>query len=497
VPDWPARLHENLTEAWYGGLRAVRRSTGEWWLGVAMKRRPFVLAVACCAAALLMGATPARAVARPDTHTHPLIGAHPAAGVGPITGLSAGGGTSRFTGTTTTSLNWAGYDDSTDGPFTGVTATWVQPAIRFAGATAFTDAAFWVGLDGDNSDTVEQIGTEGYSEGAVGYDAWYEMYPAAPVTIGMSIHAGDVMTASVAESGVATFTLTLVDQTTGKSFTTVQTMSVPPALASAEVIAEAPSSDSDVVPLGRFGLVRFTDCAFNGQPIGDFNWNQIDIVSYADRTVAATRALDPDGAGFLVATDLTPPATRVSGAAPLWHHLPATLHFTATDNAGGTGVAYTEYSLDGGTTWATGDSVVVPAPADHSGDGPHDVLYRSADQAGNVEAARTARVSIDTDPPTPVADWPAHVRRGRVAALRYRIDDPRPGSPTATVTIRIFTSHDRLAKKITLVGQGVDRALACDFACHLARGRYRFVVSATDAAGNRQTATAANTLVVR
>ena len=62
------------------------------------------------------------------------------------------------------------------------------------------------GLDGDGSDTVEQIGTEGYSEGAVGYDAWYELYPAAPVTLGMTIRPGDLLTATVTESGGATFT---------------------------------------------------------------------------------------------------------------------------------------------------------------------------------------------------------------------------------------------------------------------------------------------------
>ena len=178
----------------------------------------------CVALAVpVAGVLPAAAAAatRPATHTHPLIGSQPTAAVRPAVG------THPLAGTTTTSENWSGYDDSTDGPFTSVTATWVQPRVRTTGST-FTDAAFWVGLDGDNSDTVEQIGTEGYSEGVAGYDAWYEMYPAAPVTIGMSIHPGDLMTASVTQSGVATFTLALSDQTTGKSFQTVQMMSVVP-----------------------------------------------------------------------------------------------------------------------------------------------------------------------------------------------------------------------------------------------------------------------------
>ena len=125
---------------------------------------------------LVAGVLPAVAAAatRPATHTHPLIGSQPTAGVRPAVG------THPVMGTPTQSANWSGYDDSTEGPFTSVTATWVQPAVKFAGPT-LTDTAFWVGLDGDNSDTVEQIGTEGYSEGVVGYDAWYEMYPAAPV----------------------------------------------------------------------------------------------------------------------------------------------------------------------------------------------------------------------------------------------------------------------------------------------------------------------------
>ena len=88
------------------------------------------------------------------------------------------------------------------------------------------------------SNTVEQIGTEGYSEGAVGYDAWYEMYPDYPVTIGMSIHPGDVLTGTVTWSKPAYFTLSLVDHTTSSTFTTTLFMSVPPALASGEVIAE-------------------------------------------------------------------------------------------------------------------------------------------------------------------------------------------------------------------------------------------------------------------
>ena len=123
-----------------------------------MKR--FLLGLSCTAlvvagAAVWAGvwAGAAAAATRPATHTDPLVTTlRPRARARPPA--------PPFHGTTVTSSNWSGYDDSTDGPFTTVTATWVQPRVRTTGAT-FTDAAFWVGLDGDNSGTVEQIGTEG------------------------------------------------------------------------------------------------------------------------------------------------------------------------------------------------------------------------------------------------------------------------------------------------------------------------------------------------
>lgn len=444
--------------------------------------------LACSTLAILaLTALPSAAwgATRPATHTHPLIGLHTRPAVGARASM----------GTTTTSSNWSGYDDSTDGPFTSVTATWVQPAIRNAGAT-FTDAAFWVGLDGDNSDTVEQIGTEGYSEGVVGYDAWYEMYPAAPVPLDMTINPGDLITASVSESG-AVFTLSLVDHTTAVSYQTMQTMDVPPLLASAEVIAEAPSGSDGTVPLANFGTMTFTDCAFNGEPISAFDWNQIDMTSPDSGTlIDQALPLSSDGTSFSVTTDVTAPHTVVLGADSRWHDRPVTLHFLATDNPGGSGVAYTEYSLNDGVTWVKTDSVTIPAPADHSNDGVHKVVYRSVDNTGNVEARRICVVRIDTTPPKPIASWPASVKRGERAVLRYLVSDPPPGGLDAAVTIRIVNSHDRLAKKVVLF-VAVNHIQDFVFRCTLPKGHYRFAVSAIDAAGNRSATVAVNTLVVR
>ena len=188
--------------------------------------------------------------------------------------------------------------------------------------------------------------------------------------------------------------------------------------------------------------------------------------------------------------------TRV-GHIPAWVSKPVTLRFSASDNRGGTGVAYTQYSTDGGATWSKGTSVTLPVPSDHSADGRATVWYRSADKAGNLEKAHRCVVHIDTREPTPVAQRPAIAARGGRATVRYSVDDPRPGSPTATVTIRIRSVRGALVKKIVLAGRPVDTRLACSFACPFARGVYRVVVSATDAAGNPSTAAATTTLTVR
>ena len=103
--------------------------------------------------------------------------------------------------------------------------------------------------------------------------------------------------------------------------------------------------------------------------------------------------------------DTTPPVTT-DDYDGLWHKSPVTVDFTATDSGKPdvSGVAYTAYSLDESTNWTQGTSVSIPAPADHTGDGLHTILYRSADNAGNIEANESCTVKIDTTPPTTTDD---------------------------------------------------------------------------------------------
>jgi hypothetical protein len=196
-------------------------------------------------------------------------------------------------------------------------------------------------------------------------------------------------------------------------------------------------------------------------------------------------------------SDSTPPTTTVSGADHLWHKAPVTLSFTATDNAGGSGVDRTLYKIDSGS-WRTGTTVVIPAPANHANDGRHTVSYRSADNAGNMEATKTRTVKIDTRGPTTAAPHPSTVVRGFWPALSYRANDLL--SWKAEITIRISDARGRTRRVIDLGWQRTNQTHVTGmlvWRCRLPAGTYRYTVLATDLAGNKQTQAGSNKLIVR
>jgi Peptidase A4 family len=162
--------------------------------------------------------------------------------------------------TNSTSTNWSGYA-VTGSKFTSVSSSWTEPTATCS-ATAYS--SFWVGLDGDTSNTVEQTGTDADCSGRTPqYYAWYEMYPKYPVNFRNTVKPGDKLSASVTTNGSGSFTLKISDSTQGWS-QTVSAKLKSAKLASAEVIAEAPSSSSGVLPLANFGTVSFTGASANG-----------------------------------------------------------------------------------------------------------------------------------------------------------------------------------------------------------------------------------------
>jgi hypothetical protein len=105
-----------------------------------------------------------------------------------------------------------------------VIGSWIQPkATCSAGENSWSSP--WVGIDGDNSNTVEQIGTDtDCSNGQPLYYAWYEMYP-KPLNVisAIPVSPGNSFTAEVTYSAATKgFTMRLTNNSTGNSFTTTQ-----------------------------------------------------------------------------------------------------------------------------------------------------------------------------------------------------------------------------------------------------------------------------------
>src|ERR1700689_5765437 len=119
------------------------------------------------------------------------VGYHPTA---PRGGITSPG----FKGLSdVTSTNWSGYAD-TGSSFSDVSASWTEPGASCSSRTTSL-AAFWVGIDGYSSDSVEQDGTmiECYDRTAYQF-TWWEMYPTNDVqVVGETAAAGDSITASV------------------------------------------------------------------------------------------------------------------------------------------------------------------------------------------------------------------------------------------------------------------------------------------------------------
>ena len=174
--------------------------------------------------------------------------------------VPAGAGASSWA---TTSTNWAGYAASRPGVgFRHVSGTWVAPAAHCGSGTRRYSAA-WLGLGGlhTTSRALEQVGTEADCAGGKGYySAWYELVPAAPVRLGLTVRPGDTMSAAVTVSGHLV-KLFIADRTQGTSFSKqlrVDQVDV----SSAEWIVEAPSACVDnggcrALPLADFGTTSF------------------------------------------------------------------------------------------------------------------------------------------------------------------------------------------------------------------------------------------------
>ena len=199
------------------------------------------------------------------------------------------------------SSNWSGYADTGSG-YSKVTGSWTEPSVSCSRTTSL--AAFWVGIDGYSSDSVEQDGTlaECYG-GTAYYYTWWEMYPTNDIqVVGETLRPGDSISASVVRSGNS-YTLKVTDSSrSGDSFTTTQSCAC--ANSSAEWIAEAPSGSSGVYPLAHFSTFSLSGATVTAGStsgtISSFTDDEITMVDSSGRVEAQPGALNGSGNAFNV-----------------------------------------------------------------------------------------------------------------------------------------------------------------------------------------------------
>jgi Peptidase A4 family len=266
-----------------------------WWIPLATLAVAAGSAVAAVAASGSSGALTFTASSAPAAAISPgnpmIVSGHGGAGSVGSAASAANSAISR----SVQSTNWSGYAVHST-RYRNVSATWIEPAAKCTSAKAKQYAAFWVGLDGylPTSGSVEQTGTDSDCSGKTPhYYGWYEFFPAAPVFFKTLVKPGNEMTASVTFSGTDTYTLVLRNVSRGWTHTIVK-HATGLARSSAEVITEAPSSSSGVLPLADFGTQTFSSVKVSGILLRTLNPTKIIMVDTGGHAEDSTSAIAND-----------------------------------------------------------------------------------------------------------------------------------------------------------------------------------------------------------
>ena len=141
------------------------------------------------------------------------------------------------------------------------------------------------------------------------------------------------------------------------------------------------------------------------------------------------------------------------------------------DDGAGSGIAHTDYSLDGGP-WTT-----YSGPISGFSTGNHFVQYDSTDNVGHVESTKLLAFKVDAVKPSVNITKPADgavYKLGKVLAAKYKCTDNESGIDTCVGTVPN--------------GSPIDTSTV---------GTHAFTVTGTDKAGNVTTKTVHYTVVYR
>lgn len=235
------------------------------------------------------------------------------------------------------------------------------------------------------------------------------------------------------------------------------------------------ATDSDLTPVATtwYTVDGGTKVPWTANPVAPAGLAEgSNAISYWSMDTAGLEETPRTG---YVNIDRTAPVTGVAGVPSGWSKQPVGLTFTPETPIGAAPIAYTEYRVGGGA-WTKGKAVTI------SRQGETIVEYRSADTAGNVEAANSCVVRVDTSAAKVTTYGPTTAWRGGNARFSLRVSDASGGS----VSVRIgITQYGRQIKTYDVGLKRVGRQVTGIARCTLPVGRYSWRAIVRDAAGNR------------
>jgi hypothetical protein len=225
---------------------------------------------------------------------------------------------------------------------------------------------------------------------------------------------------------------------------------------------------------GGSGVASITYSATGAQPIASttVSGNSTSVpISTEGITTLSFYATDNEGNSGspqtqVVRIDLNPPATTATLSPPEqngWYASP-TLTLTGDDGPG-SGIAHTDYSVDGGSFQT------YSGPISGFSTGNHFVQYRSTDNVGRVETTKLIAFKADSDKPTVNIARPlegAVYKLHKLVKANYKCADKKTGSGLASCVGDVANGH------------AIDTSSV---------GPHSFTVTATDKAGNVTTVT--------
>jgi hypothetical protein len=200
----------------------------------------------------------------------------------------AAAGHTNGAGATRTNDHWSGYSAHSD-TYSSVSASWTEPSVD---CSTGGEVVFWVGLDGDGNDNVEQTGTHVLCRnGRAVHTGWWETFPCYNIIdYGHTVRAGDKIDATVTDNGNGTYRLYLRDETQGWTEQPNKRACSGAGDVSAEVITETPEYANGPSALADFGTVTYTNVTIDGQPLSSAGPQAITMARHG-RAIDTTSAI--------------------------------------------------------------------------------------------------------------------------------------------------------------------------------------------------------------